>query len=128
MGGLIITPRPEDYQRITEKQAVGILREVTLSESEMQSIARHLHHSTRQNTGTISNSSLKKGKEPMVDVGIMTADSIQFSIDTVYTAKGKNISGVQTVEYCEGGILWNGNVYTHFPSHLRRTRVSIHSK
>lgn len=112
MGGLIITPRPEDYQRITEKQTVGILREVTLSESEILSIARHLHHSTRQNTGTISNSSLKKGKEPMVDVGIMTADSIQFSIDTVYTAKGKNISGVQTVEYCEGGILWNGNVYS----------------
>ena len=36
MGGLIITPREEDFRRLTAEQAAGILREVTLTEEELQ--------------------------------------------------------------------------------------------
>ncbi len=112
MGGLIITPRPEDYQRITAKQAVSILREVTLPESEMLQIGRRLHNTMRHSAENSSNSMLEKGKEPLVDVGIMTAERICFSLNTPYTAKGQTITGEQVVEYRDGGIWWNGNVYS----------------
>ena len=42
MGGLIITPREVDYKCLTAHAAANILREVTISESEMSAIARKL--------------------------------------------------------------------------------------
>lgn len=38
MAGLIITPREEDYRRLTGEQAAAILREVTLGEEELNEI------------------------------------------------------------------------------------------
>ncbi len=38
MGGLIITAREEDYQNLTPQKALGILKEVTLSETEIDEI------------------------------------------------------------------------------------------
>ena len=43
MGGLLITPRKEDFDKLNAKLATNILREVTISESEMNAIARRLH-------------------------------------------------------------------------------------
>lgn len=42
MAGLIITPRKEDYERLTAEQAVSILQEVSLSRKEVQRIAKTL--------------------------------------------------------------------------------------
>ena len=36
MGGLLITPRREDFDRLTPQQATAILREVTLTEEEVK--------------------------------------------------------------------------------------------
>ena len=60
-----------------------------------------------------------KDQEPMVSVGIVSAEKIVFSLNAPYTAKGETIEGKQFVEFSEGGILWNGNQYrelTFMPS------------
>lgn len=42
MAGLIITPRGEDYERLTAEEAIAILQEVTLSREEVEHIATTL--------------------------------------------------------------------------------------
>lgn len=43
MAGLIITPREDDYNRISPEAAIGILQEVTLSKREVENIAKSLN-------------------------------------------------------------------------------------
>ena len=50
-------------------------------------------------------------KEPNVAVGIVSAEKISFVLNKPYTAKGEVLTGLQTVEFFEGGILWRGNQY-----------------
>lgn len=112
MGGLIITPRAEDFAAITAEKAMGILREVTLPECELQRIAHRLHKTTRDAIQHTDDPLFGKGEEPIVKVGIMGAEQIRFDLNTPYIAKGNNVEGAQVVEYYDGGILWNGNVYS----------------
>ena len=42
MAGLIITPRQEDFERLTAEEAIGILQEGTLSKREVDTIAKTL--------------------------------------------------------------------------------------
>ncbi|MCD8318929.1 MAG: DUF4922 domain-containing protein [Paraprevotella sp.] len=117
MGGLIITPREEDFRKITSEQAVNILREVTLSEEELRpTIARITGHNspeTRNASGhtALATELLHEQTEPEVSVGIMNRRHIRFSLNAEYSAKGMLARGEQTVECCEGGILWYGNLY-----------------
>ena len=53
----------------------------------------------------------KNQEQPNVKVGIVSAQKINFALNGAYTAKGETIEGQQTVEFSEGGILWNGNQY-----------------
>lgn len=46
-----------------------------------------------------------------VSVGIVSAERIHFILNAPYNAKGKEVSGEQTVELSEGAILWNGDIY-----------------
>ena len=57
------------------------------------------------------------GKEPNVSVGIVSGEKISFALNKPYTAKGESIVGEQTVEFCEGGIMWNGNQYRELTFH-----------
>ena len=109
MAGLIITPRKEDYDAITLEQAVGILREVSLTDGEMKTVTDKIKTAA---------SSLKSGvdtrneaDEPCVHVGIISAGEISFSLNGDYEAKGNVINGRQKVSFSEGGVLWNGNLY-----------------
>ena len=115
MGGLLITPREEDFRKITAGQAVEILREVSMDETELAPvIACFAHPPKKENTilaATASAFPQEDGKEPEVNVGIMSRKLIRFSLNAAYTAKGLSAQGKQTVEYSEGGILWNGNLY-----------------
>lgn len=112
MGGLIVTPRPEDFERLTSKQAVGILREVAMTESEVLQIAGKLHKERRRHVRQFEKEPNTFAGEPLVEVGIMSTDKINFVLDTPYTAKGETALGEQYVEYRDGGILWKGNVYS----------------
>lgn len=113
MGGLIITPREEDFERITAKAAANILKEVSLSESEVMQIVRKLHR-VRDNRVSASGEDGKclLDKEPIVDVGIMHEECVDFCLNVPYTAKGITAEGCQHVECRDGGILWNENLYS----------------
>lgn len=113
MGGLLITPRKEDFTKLTPKMAQNILKEVSATEADLMQIVRKLH-------GTKSTRSQEQaeqmpgadGNEPYVSVGIMKADKVVFHLNSAYTAKGEVVSGRQEATCQDGGILWNGNLYS----------------
>ena len=108
MAGLIITPRQEDFERLTPEKALGILNEVALPKDQMQQVIEKLSASTKTLTSHLSPLT---SKEPVVSVGIITADKISFVLNKPYIAKGEVITGIQTVAFSEGGILWRGTQY-----------------
>ena len=106
MAGLIITPRKQDFENITAAQAEEILREVALDEETFAVIIAEL-----KNSLSPSQQDARMKKEPTVQVGIVSAERITFSLNKAYSAKGETLQGEQEVEFCEGGILWNGTQY-----------------
>ena len=107
MSGLMITPREEDFQKLTAGQAVAILQEVSLSKEAFSKVIAGL-----QNEPQVSDQKPHSSKEPTVNVGIVSAQKIVFTLNVPYVAKGAEITGEQTVEFSEGGILWRGQQYS----------------
>ena len=113
MGGLIITPRESDFRRLTASKAVGILREVSLSEADLQAFARRLRPQRRAAKAT--KSALREhwvDGEPYVCVGITSQPEVCFVLDGAYSAKGLVAVGVQTARCVDGAIEWNGRQYS----------------
>lgn len=114
MGGLLITPREEDFLRITPEQAAGILHEVALTEEDLQSIIAHM--SEQGATAVLpaadpaAHTALPQS-EPEVRVGIMTAERLTFTLNGEFRIKGETITGWQEVTLEEGGLKWRDNVY-----------------
>lgn len=109
MSGLIITPRKEDFDRMTAVQASDILREVAITDDDMLTVISKIKGAdTRSVAGC---GSVYEREEPDVRVGIVSADRICFSLNGEYMAKGEVMTGGQEVSFSEGGILWNGNLY-----------------
>ena len=106
MMGLLITPRREDYDRMTPAKAEDILREVSCSETDVAAICGRLKRAAQ----TAKGNSLW-GEEPCVSVGIMSRERIEFTLNAPFTAKGETIVGEQVVEFSEGGIVWRGDQY-----------------
>ena len=50
-------------------------------------------------------------KEPEINVGIVHAKEIHFTLNGNFFAKGETVCGEQKVSFSEGGILWNNNLY-----------------
>ncbi len=129
MGGLIITPREEDFHKLTPELAGSILREVTLTEEDIRPIIERLtdaptetEGNDRQETkeGTQSQASATRTKDVNVSVGLMSGTKISFHLNGEYTAKGRTISGPQEVTLEDGSIRWNGQLYhnlTFLPTH-----------
>ncbi len=126
MGGLIITPREQDFRRLTAEQVLAIYQEISLTADDMQRVMERLQKP--QKTGwdaevtsaipslltpitSILSPLTTKRQEPNVTVGIVSGQEIHFALNAPYTAKGETIQGEQTVVFSEGGILWNGNQY-----------------
>ena len=107
MAGFIVTPRKEDFERITPEVALGILNEVSLQPDELQQVIDKLQASGLSNL----KSQISNRKEPCVTVGIVSGEKISFSLNKPYVAKGEVITGDQVVEFSEGGILWRGTQY-----------------
>ncbi len=105
MAGLIITPREDDFQSLTPQEAVDILREVSLSDEEMQRVVGRIMPSAASKASRLFQ------KEPAVKVGIVSAKQIRFTLNGPYSAKGEVIEGEQEVTFFEGGISWNGSLY-----------------
>ena len=109
MGGLIITPREEDFRRLTPELILDIYRELSLTPEQMEDVKEAI--SNWQSAAAKSQQPKAKGQEPCLKVGIVSGQKIEFALNNPYTAKGETIVGKQTVEFSEGGILWNGNQY-----------------
>ena len=107
MAGFIVTPRKEDFERITPEVALGILNEVSLQPDELQQVIDKLKANGLSNL----KSKISTRKEPCVTVGIVSGEKISFSLNKPYVAKGEVITGDQVVEFSEGGILWRGTQY-----------------
>ena len=112
MAGFIITPRQEDFERITPEVALHILQEVSLSKDELQQVITRLKESENISPLT-SHLSPLISTEPIVSVGIVSGQKIAFSLNSPYIAKGEEITGEEVVEFSEGGILWRGTLYRH---------------
>ena len=110
MAGIIITPRQEDYERLTPEMALGILNEISLKGEALQQLLDTLKSQGGSND-SMFNGQCSMKKEPNVAVGIVSAEKISFVLNKPYTAKGEVLTGLQTVEFFEGGILWRGNQY-----------------
>ena len=110
MAGLIITPRQEDFARITTEKALAIFDEITLKGDGLQKVIDALKEESGRKKSVLS-SQFGVQKEPNVSVGIVSAEKIAFTLNAPYTAKGDTIEGNQEVEFSEGGILWRGNQY-----------------
>lgn len=123
MSGLIITPREEDFHKLTEESATTILQECGISTEKMNSIVTKLKTSkeTETETATLYNN----GKQPNVTVGIVSGQKIHFSLNKPYLAKGETVMGEQVVEFSEGGVLWNGNQYSKLTFHPQSADASF---
>lgn len=113
MGGLIITPRKKDFERMTARLAQSILREVSLTETDCANIAKKLHGGKRKSNAKLNvESNLTEMAEENVCVGIMRTASIHFFLNGSFTAKGEQVCGEQRAECVDGGVMWNGNMYS----------------
>lgn len=106
MAGLIITPQESDFNTMISQTAADILREVALSQKEMEKVITQIAGEKKND-----DENLRYEKVPHVTVGIISGEEIRFSLNSPYVAKGETIVGEQTVKHSEGSILWNGNEY-----------------
>lgn len=126
MSGLIITPREEDFRKLTEEKALSLLQECGVSEEKMNAIIAKLKASKDAEDAAEASSTLySKGKQPDVTVGIVSAQKIHFSLNKPYLAKGEKVLGEQVVEFSEGGVLWNGNQYSQLTFHPQSADASF---
>ena len=125
MSGLIITPREEDFHKLTEESATTILQECGISTEKMNSIVTKLKTSKEAETGAETATLYNNGKQPNVTVGIVSGQKIHFSLNKPYLAKGETVTGEQVVEFSEGGVLWNGNQYSKLTFHPQSADASF---
>ena len=129
MGGLIITPREEDYNKLTPEWAAEILQEVTMTEEELKGVigkitdsppalpVREGAESPDNNTPPTSKVTTPSltgragGESSTLTVGLLSAEAIRFKLNGNYTAKGATLTGEQEVTLEGGGVRWNNQVY-----------------
>lgn len=125
MAGLIITPREEDFSKINLDKATALLCECGISAEKMEAVVSNL----KASAATAHEHPLQllagKGKQPNVNVGIVSGKKIHFSLNKPYLAKGEMVTGEQEVAFSEGGILWNGNQYSSLTFHPQSADASF---
>ena len=125
MAGLIITPREEDFSKINLDKATALLCECGISAEKMEAVVSNL----KASAATAHEHPLQllagKGKQPNVNVGIVSGQKIHFSLNKPYLAKGEMVTGEQEVAFSEGGILWNGNQYSSLTFHPQSADASF---
>ena len=122
MAGFIVTPRQDDFERMTPDQAASILQECGMKRHDFDETADKLRLYAE---GQINANNHFAGKQPSVAVGIVSGAKISFSLNKPYMAKGALIEGEQQVEFHEGGILWNGSQYRELTFHPQTADASF---
>ena len=130
MGGLLITPREEDFQKLTPEWAVSILQEVTMTREDLKEVIEKITDKTpaaplaspEGDTDALSTDYKTAGAtsgaaggassvSSTLTVGLLSAEAIRFTLNGIYTAKGTTLSGPQEVKIINGGLQWNDQVY-----------------
>jgi SpoIID/LytB domain protein len=120
MGGLLITPREEDFRKVTPEWFAEILKEVTMTEEEILPIIEELTDAPKEEEKKLEEElapseetlpGYEMEEESEVAVGVMSDTKLNFCINGEYTAKGQTISGEQEVVLEDGSIRWNGQLY-----------------
>ncbi|MDD7247525.1 MAG: DUF4922 domain-containing protein [Prevotellaceae bacterium] len=109
MAGLMITPREEDFAKLTAEDAAAILREVGITTSDAENIIEALSQQSQSHTQT--HRPVTFPQQPNVKVGIVSATELRFTLGGTYTAKGEDITGEQVATCSEGTIMWGGTQY-----------------
>lgn len=92
LGGVLILPIAEDFEKITDEMAENIVSEVCLSAEEVAQICKRM-------------------QEPEVAVGILSGREIKFSLNGKYISPKGKISGKHTATLQAGKIAWEGDLY-----------------
>ena len=128
MCGLLVTPRQEDFERITPERAKEILCEVTMPEEELAPVIAEITdmpQAINEATEPTSESLMARNEEPQVKVGIMSGQQLCFCMNDEYHAKGNTVLGKQTVECQEGCIKWNDSLYRELTFRPQTERASF---
>ncbi len=125
MSGLIITPREDDFRKLTDGSATAILQECGVSTEKMECIIAKLKALRETECQHAVSTLYNNGKQPNVSVGIVSGQKIHFSLNKPYLAKGETVIGEQEVEFSEGGVLWNGNQYSTLTFHPQSADASF---
>lgn len=92
MAGLIITPRKEDFDRLTPSLLVKTVGEVALGQEAFAKVLRRL-------------------QEPRAAVGITSGPEVAFVLEDSFMVDGTLQTGPQTVRAKDGRLLWQENSY-----------------
>lgn len=111
MCGLLVTPREEDFHRVTPESVVSILREITLSSAEMDSVVDRIMSTAvdsqvERAVSSAGDSDLEQ--EPVVQVGIMSAHTQRFCLNGMFLVQGQQVTGEQTAKCVDGRVCWQG--------------------
>ncbi len=115
MGGLLVLPREEDFERITPLLAKGILQEVSLSEEELEPIIAKVRGQEQAPTDEeeeTNDMATEFAEEPDVKVGITTVDQLNVRLNGNFRIKGETVTGELTIEANDSGIIWKDNIYS----------------
>lgn len=121
MAGLIITPRKSDFDALTPEMAESILQEVGITKQRADEISAAVRHQNEEGKTRLD----MLESAPDVNVGIVSATSIRFTLNSPYTAKGEEITGEQEVQFSDGGILWRGVQYRELTFHPSKGDASF---
>lgn len=117
MGGLLITPRLEDFQNLTSTQAQEILLEVSASDEIYTNLCTHIRNWEKQDILR-----LNEIKQRPLQVGILHAKRICFCLQGQYLLENSPVTGTQEISWEDGNIVWNNHTYTEL--HFRCTDAS----
>ncbi|MBO5796670.1 MAG: DUF4922 domain-containing protein [Bacteroides sp.] len=92
LGGVLILPIAEDFEKITDEMAENIVSEVCLNAEEVAQICKRI-------------------QEPKVAVGILSGKEIRFTLNGKFISPKGKIVGEQTASYQAGKIEWGGDLY-----------------
>ena len=92
MAGLVITPRKEDFDRLTPSLLVKTVGEVALGQEAFAKVLRRL-------------------QEPRVAVGITSGPEVAFVLEDSFMVDGTLQTGPQTVRAKDGRLLWQERSY-----------------
>ncbi len=113
MGGLLVTPRREDFLRLTPALAIGIMQEVTMTREELAPVlakvsgVEQVAYKEEEAGGIVA----EFPEEPQVSVGIMRVECLRVRLNGEFRIKGETVTGELAIGTEDNGINWKGNVY-----------------